>query len=331
MRWYVNDKQRTKEREEEKTAIIAALFLVSVCCVAAFVAIIGLLVILPDTPYKHISQALSKPPYKTREISGFTVRDKSDKYYEYQAELLFTKEGNAADSLDFSFFWDIIAGFDEDAVTFDDPNVTYTVEPADEGWRRLTVHCKNFTGSRSLTAKFIYSAESLIVRDTPHGYYRWDIDAHTDEEIPELNREMATLESPYACANWIKNNITYETISEAPQTAAETFRAGKGDCDDIALLFCYMVRHLFPEAEPRIVEGWTTGGRYHANVLIHTDSGWLMLDPSFPDVKLGVFDFGPFAPSSRISVPFNITDESGHAVTSGGLSVMFGKGTVAEL
>jgi hypothetical protein len=326
-----DNRQKAGKREERKETVVAVLLLIFVCFIVAPVAMIGLLAVIPDTSYKHASQSLHKRSYKTREISGFTVRDKSGEYYEHRAELLLTKEKDAEDSMDFSFLWDVVDGFDESAVTFNDPDVTYKVGPADEGWRRLTIRCKDFDRDQRLIAKFIYPADALVVRDAPPGYYRWDIDAHTDEEIPELNRAMAALESPYACADWIKNNITYDTVSEAPQIAADTFRSGKGDCDDIAILFCYMVKRLFPKTEPRVVEGWTTGGRYHANALIRTGSGWLMLDPSFSDVKSGVFDFGPFVPSGRISVPFNITDASGLAVTSDGPDVAFGKGTVSKM
>jgi hypothetical protein len=326
-----DDKLKARRREEWSEVIIALLLLLAVCCIAAPFSLFGLLAILPDTSYKHLSKSFNKPPYKTREISEFTVRDKVGEYYEYQSEIIFTKDESAASATDFSFIWDVVEGFDEDAVTFDDPDVTYKVGPADEGWRRLTVRCEAFDDSRSLTAKFIYPAEALVVRDTPHGYYRWDIDEYTDEEIPELNRSMATFKSPYACADWIKRNITYGNVSDVPQMAADTFRAGKGDCDDIAILFCYMVKRLFPKTDPHIVEGWTTGGRYHANALILTDSGWLMLDPSFSDVKSGVFDFGPFVPSGKISVPFNITDANGPATTSGGLSIVFGEGTVRKM
>jgi hypothetical protein len=295
------------------------LLLLSVCCIAAPLSAIGLLAILPDSPYKLISQAQHKPSYRTREISGFTVRDKMGEYYEHKVELIFTKKGGAAGSVDFSFLWDVADGFDESAVAFNNPDVTYEVGPPDDGWRRLTVRCKNFDGDQRLTAKFIYPADALVVRDSPQGYYRWDVDTYTNEEIPELNRVMAALKSPYACADWIKNNIAYATVSDAPQFAAATFRSGKGDCDDIAILFCYMMKRLFPKTQPRVVEGWTTGSRYHANALIRTDSGWLMLDPAFSDVKSGVFDFGPFVPSSRISAPFNVTDEDGRAIKSGRL------------
>ncbi|MDR1292665.1 MAG: transglutaminase-like domain-containing protein [Clostridiales Family XIII bacterium] len=331
IRYDNDDKRKAGKSEERKEALIVAFLLIFVCCIVAPIAIIGLLAIIPDTSYKHGAQPFHRLSYKTREISGFTVRDKAGEYYEHQAEVIFTNEGAAVGGVDFSFLWDVTGGFDEDAVIFDDPGVTYDVGPSDEGWRRLTVHCKDFDGDRRLNAKFIYPADALVVRDAPPGYYRWDVDDYTDEEIPALNREMTAFENPYACADWIKEHIKYGTVSDDPQIAAETFRGGKGDCDDIALLFCYMVKRLFPETEPRVVEGWTTKGRYHANALIRTDSGWLMLDPAFSDVKFGVFDFGPFVPSSRISVPFDITDENGFAVTPGGLSASFGKGTVKKM
>jgi hypothetical protein len=324
------DKQKARKRAARKEAAIAVSLLVFVCCAAALIAMAGLLAILPDASYKHLSPFRCKPSYKTREISGVTVRDKSGEYYEHKAQLIFTRGKGATSSMDFSFLWDVVEGFDEDAVTFDHPGVTYEVGPSDEGWRRLTIHCKGFDSDKRLTAKFIYPADALVMRDTPHGYYRWDLDEYTSKEIPELNRVMAALKSPYACAKWIKNNIAYGNISDSPQIAAETFRIGKGDCDDIAILFCYMVKRLFPKAEPRVVEGWTTGGRYHANALIHTDAGWLMLDPALSDVTSGAFDFGPFVPSSRISIPFDITDANGNPVSLGEFNVAFGKGTVNE-
>jgi hypothetical protein len=329
-----DDKAKVRRKKDRKEAIIAVLLFIFVCCIAAPVAMIGLFAIIPDTSHKHTSLFSHKPPYKTREISGFTVRDKAGEYYEHQTELIFTREERekgAAGGTDFSFLWDVVDGFDENAKIFDDPDISYKIGPSDEGWRRFTIRCKNFTGDRRLTAKFIYPANALVVRNDPHGYYRWDVDAYTNEDIPELNRVMTKLESPYDCADWIKENIAYGSVSASPQIAASTFRSGKGDCDDIAILFCYMVKRLFPKTEPRVVEGWTTGSRDHANALIHTDSGWLMLDPSFSNVKLGVFDFGPFVPSGRISVPFNITDANGDYVKPGGLSAAFGKGTVREM
>jgi hypothetical protein len=310
---------------------LVAPLLIAACCVATPFATIGLLTFLTDTPYERAPESLYKLQFKTREISGFTVLDKSGEYYEHKAKLTFTHETGITGSMDFSFLWDVIDGFYESAVTFDHPNVTYDVGPADNGWRRLTIRCEGMDIGRILTARFIYPADALVVRDTPHGYYRWDLDEHMSENIPELNLTISELDDPYACADWINRNISYETVSESPQTAAKTFYSGKGDCDDIAILFCYMVKRMLPHSEPRVVEGWTTGGRYHANALIHTDSGWLMLDPSFSSVKFGVFDFGPFVPSGRISVPFHIRDAEGRALTDGELGAAFDSGTVKRM
>jgi hypothetical protein len=235
--------------------------------------------------------------------------------------------------MSFSFLWDVADGFDEDAVTFDKPGVSYEIlesGEAGEGWRRLVVHCEGIDTEGGLTARLRYSASALAVRDAAPGYYKWDIDAYTEESVPGLDAEIASFENPYACANWIKRNIVYESVSEEPQTAAETFKSGKGDCDDKAILFCYMVKRLFPEMEPRIVEGWTQSGDYHANIALRTDEGWLMLDPSMSSTKFGVFDFDPFAPASRISDPYRITDADGCGIEEGNLGIAFNGGMVRE-
>jgi hypothetical protein len=330
MKRYDDDNRRkTRKKKGSRAAKTVTLLMVFVCCVTIPILIIGLMA-LPNASYRQISRSFYKLSHRTNLVSGFTVRDKSGEYYEHTIELLFTREKGSTDDMDFSFLWDVVDGFDERAVTFDDPGATYEIGPAGPGLRRLTVHCKDLGKDQRLTAKFIYPAETLAVRKTPPGYYRWDLDAYTMEDIPELDRKMATLKSPLACASWIKQHISYQSVSEDPQTAAETFYSGKGDCDDLAILFCYMVKRLFPETTPRIVEGWTTEGRYHANALIHTDAGWLMLDPSVSSVEFGILDFGPFVPSSRISAPFNITDAKGHAVAPGGINAAFGKGTVIK-
>jgi hypothetical protein len=142
---------------------------------------------------------------------------------------------------------------------------------------------------------------------------------------------MRSFKDIYACANWIQKHVSYETVVEDPQTAAETFRSGRGDCDDRALLFCYMVERLLPGMNPRIVEGWAEDGNYHANVELLTDEGWLMVDPSADSVRFGVFNFHPFVPSGAVSPPFNITDADGRAVANGGIGISFGSGTVRAL
>jgi hypothetical protein len=56
-----------------------------------------------------------------------------------------------------------------------------------------------------------------------------------------------------------------------------------------------------------------------------------MLDPSLSGTKFGVFDFDPFVPSGRMSMPFDIADEEGRIVTGAGLTAAFGEGTVMKL
>jgi hypothetical protein len=297
------------------------------CCVAAAIGLVELLASLSGTSHSAIPQTFYSIFHDTQNVSGIVAIDKTGEYYEHDVELIFSDKAGAARDVDFTFTWDVVGGFDEDAVTFDTPGVAYKVDPSKGGWRRVTVHCEDFDLSRSLTATLRYSAEALAVSDTPHGYFKWDVDEYTAKAIPELDEEIASFENIYACANWINQNIEYASVDADPQEAYETFHSRKGDCDDIAVLFCYMVKRLFPEMEPRVVEGWTTEGRYHANALIHTESGWLMLDPAASSVRFGVFDFKPFAPSSRISEPFQITDEEGRTAENGSLSAAFGSGT----
>jgi predicted transglutaminase-like cysteine proteinase len=308
-------------------AKILVSLVAATCCVAAAIGLVELLASLSGTSHSAIPQTFYSIFHDTQDVSGIVAMDKTGEYYEHEVELIFDDKTGAAHGADFSFTWDVVEGFDEDAVTFDAGGVKYKVGTPSDGWRRITVHCEGFDLSQSLTAKMRYSAEALEVSDTPYGYFKWDVDEYTDKAIPELDKEIASFENVYACANWINQNIEYESVDADPQEAWETYSSKMGDCDDIAVLFCYMVKRLFPEMEPRVVEGWTTGGRYHANAMIHTESGWLMLDPSAPSVKFGVFDFKPFAPSSRISEPFQITDEKGRTVENGSLSASFGNGT----
>jgi hypothetical protein len=230
--------------------------------------------------------------------------------------------------ISFSFKWDVVDGFDEATVIFDQPLITYEVAHLRDGWRRLTVHCDDIDIAQGLTAKLTYSADRLALRSAPPGYYKWDAGELTAPDIPALDDTIAALDSIYACADWIDKNISYETVAQDPQTAGETYRGKKGDCDDVAILFCYMVKKLHPGSDLRIVEGWTTDGRYHANVAMRTPRGWLMFDPLAGSMKFGILDFSPFVPSGRISVPFDITDARGRAIPAGALTTAFAHGTV---
>jgi hypothetical protein len=253
----------------------------------------------------------------TREASGLLVRDRTGEYYELTTRFSFNNKTEPAGSADFVFQWNVAEGFDEGAVVFDDPNVAYDVAESEDGWRTITVRCEGLNYGNGLTAKLRYPAEALAVRETAPGYYQWDLDALTEEDVPELNREIASFESLYDCANWIRRNIEYETVSDEPQTAAATFRGKRGDCDDIAVLFCYMAGRLSPETTPRVAEGWTTSGRYHANVLIRTGSGWVTLDPYVSSTQFGVFDIRPFVPSGHVSLPYDVKIAEGGAVEAG--------------
>ncbi|MDR2163878.1 MAG: transglutaminase-like domain-containing protein [Clostridiales Family XIII bacterium] len=286
---------------------------------------------LTGTSYCYIPQSIYRISHHTRNVAGLVVRDKTDEYYEYEAKFLFNNRSGQHGKMNFTFLMDAVEGFDEDAVTFSEPNVTYDVAAAEDGWRRLTINCKGLNADGALIAKLRYPADVLAVRDTAPGYYKWDIETYTEEDIPELDSAITSFKNPYACANWIRQNIDYENIAKGPQTAAETFRIKKGDCDDIAILFCYMTKRLFPEMEPRVVEGWIAGGGYHANVAVHTDAGWLMLDPSLSSARFGVFDFGPFVPSGTISTPFRITNASGCKIDEGGIDISFGDSTVRNV
>jgi hypothetical protein len=269
--------------------------------------------------------------HPTRDVAGLVAHDKTGEYYVHETKLIFDNNTGSSDRMNFTFRWEVIDGFDESAVAFDKPGVSYEVGDTEKGWRRLTITCEGLDVSEGLTAKLRYPAHMISVRDTAPGYYKWDLDAHTEEDIPELNNAMDSFETPYACANWIRQNIVYENFNSDPQTAAETFREGKGDCDDVAILFCYMVKRLFPEMEPRVVEGWTVDGAYHANVTVRTDEGWLMLDPSMSSVRFGVFDFEPFVPSGRVSHPSHITAVNGSASYDGGIEISFAGGSVAKV
>jgi hypothetical protein len=262
--------------------------------------------------------------YRVRDVAGLAVRDKADEYYEHEANLVFENRTGREGEMGFAFLWDVAEGFDESDVSFDKPGVTYEVSAVREGWRRLTVRCEGFDLREGLTAKFLYSADALSVSDAALGYYRWDLDEYTEKDIPELDRAIASFDSPYACADWIIRNIDYGNLSENPQPAAETFRNGRGDCDDMAILFCYMARRLFPEAELRLVEGWASNGDYHANVALRTDEGWLMLDPAMSSTQFGVFDFGPFVPAGLVSPPFCIRDSAGNEAGEGKIGIAFG-------
>jgi hypothetical protein len=334
-----------KEENFQRTTRLGTMLLLSVSCIAAFAGIAEFLAYLSGTSYCYIPQAIYGIFHETREVSEFVARDRSGEYYEHETEFIFSNEAERADAMNFTFLWDVVDGFDEDAVFFNDPNVSYEVGPAGtssdkkapegnsangEGWRRLTIRCKNFNLSKPLTAIVRYPAGKIMVRDAAPGYYRWDLDLHTKETIPELDKVMSSFENPYACANWIRRNIMYKSLTREPQTAAETFRAKQGDCDDIALLFCYMVKRLFPEKTPRVVEGWTVERGYHANVALRDGVAWLTLDPTMPSVRLGAFDLNPFVPAGRLSLPFRITDVKGNAVEKGGIGISFGDGTVRE-
>jgi hypothetical protein len=320
-----------RERKSQKTARMIVSFVAALCCVAVAIGIAESFTSLSGTSFSSILQAFYGISHDTREVSGIVARDKSDEYYEHEVELIFGDKAGAARSMDFSFIWDVVEGFDEDAVIFDDPNVSCEIDPLRDGWRRITVRCEDFDLGKSLNAKLRYSAGALTVSDTAPGYFRWNLDEYTDTAILELDRQIMSFENIYACANWIRRNIEYESVNEDPREASDTFLSRKGDCDDIAVLFCYMVGRMFPEMEPRVVEGWTTEGRYHTNALIHTESGWLMLDPSTSSVKFGVFDFKPFAPSGLIYEPFQITDAEGRTAKDGSLSAEFGHGTVKSM
>jgi hypothetical protein len=334
-----------KEEDLQKTTRLGTMLLLSVSCMAAFAGIAEFLAYLSGTSYCYIPQAVYGIFHETREVSELVARDRSGEYYEHETEFLFSDKAGRTGAMNFTFLWDVADGFDEDAVIFDNPNVTYEVGPAGtssgknapegnsaqgEGWRRLTIRCHNFDLSKPLTAIVRYPAGKIIVRDTAPGYYRWDLDLHTKEAIPELDKVMASFENPYACANWIRRNIVYKSLTREPQTAAETFRARQGDCDDRALLFCYMVKRLFPEKTPRVVEGWTVERGYHANVALRDGVAWLMLDPAAPSVRYGVFDLNPFVPAGRLSLPFRITDAKNNAVEKGVIGISFGDGTVRE-
>jgi hypothetical protein len=288
---------------------------------------------MSGTSRSSVPQAIYGQFYATRDVGGLVALRKADVYYEHETRFVFDGEAGRGGATSFTFLWDVVDGFDEGAVSFDKPGVSYEIietEAVGEGWRRLIVRCEGMDTGSGLTAVLRYSAEELSVRDAAPGYYKWDLDAYTAESIPELDAEIASFENPYACANWIKENIAYENVTEAPQTVAETFYSGKGDCDDRAILFCYMVKRLFPEMGQHIVEGWTKSGDYHANIALHTDDGWLLLDPSMSSTKFGVFDFEPFVPSSRISLPYNITDADGREREEGSLGIAFNGGVVRE-
>jgi hypothetical protein len=304
-----------------------ALFLVGY--VAWFAEETGVLTSLSGSSYHRIPQTLYSVAHSTREASGIVINDKAGEFYEYEAELVFENRAAYDGKVGFTFFWDVVAGFDEEAVTFNVAGVSYSVGESRDGWRMLKIRCEGVNAEDTLKAKLVYSAEALMLRDTEPGYYKWELDALTETRIPELEEEMASFKTPYACANWIKKNIEYVDHASNPQPAASTFRLGQGDCDDIAVLFCYMMKRLYPEMDPRVVEGWTLGGRYHANVAIRTRAGWLLLDPSLSSVKFGVFDFHPFVPAGRLSEPFLITDESGNPIETGGVGIAFGSGNVS--
>jgi hypothetical protein len=315
-----------RKRQRAKQRIIL-LIVASVGFLLAFFVILELAGCLAG-PSGNPIRPLRDPRGDVRDVSGLTIRDKSGEYYEQEAELIFRNRTGTTEKMNFSLIWDVAEGFDEKAVSFDRPDVAYDVAPVRGGWRRLTVRCKDMDGDGRLRARFVYPADAIAVNDDALGYYRWDLDAYMAEDIPGLDAAMTSFEDPYDCAGWIRRNIAYGNVSEEPQTAAGTFRSGKGDCDDVAILFCYMVTRRFPSMDPRVVEGWTTRGRYHANALLRTDGGWLMLDPFHPDAESGVFDFNPFVPSGRISTPFDITDADGNPVVKGGLGVAFGDATV---
>jgi hypothetical protein len=329
------------EERSRKAIRLGVQLMTVVCCMAAFAWAAEFFAHLSCTPYHSIPQSFYGTFHETQEISGLVARDKSKEIYEHETEFVFSNRAERAGKMNFSFSWDAVEGFLEDEVTFDDPNVSCEIGPAGDtvegngtggrGWRRLTVRCRDFDPAKTLTAKLRYPADAIVVRDTAPGYYRWDLDLYIEEDIPELDREIASFQNPYACANWIRKNIRYENISSDPQTAAETFRSGRGDCDDIAILFCYMMKRLFPETTPRVVEGWTVEGGYHANAAMRTRGGWLTLDPIAPSVRFGVFDFKPFVPSGRISPPFRITDAEGDEVEEDSLGISFGEGTVRML
>jgi hypothetical protein len=304
---------------------------VLICGVVVFLGLSALMTHLAGTSYSAIPQYFYGMAHSTREVAGLVVRDKTGARYEYEVKLDFENKTGSEGTVDFTFFWDVVEGFDERAVAFDKPGVAYEVGPGEEGWRRLKVRCEGFDADGGLTAMLRYPADALVLRNAVPGYYKWDLDEHTAEDIPELDSTMASHENLYACANWIRQNIAYVNHEKEPQTAEETFRTGAGDCDDIAILFCYMVKRLFPEMAPRIVEGWTVDGRYHANVVVRTDEGWLMLDPSISSSRFGVFDFKPFVPSGRVSVPFNVTAEGRDADGEDVVGIAFESGTVREM
>jgi hypothetical protein len=320
-----------KNKKAKNTVAVIVFSLLLICYVIPLTSELDILPRLSGSSYCYIPQTLYGFTHNTREVSGFVVDDKTGKFYEHEAELIFENRTGQDDELTFTFLLDVVEGFDESAVTFDAPNVSYSISEIKDGWRRLTILCKGVDTGQALTTKLIYPADALAVRNTAPGYYKWDIATLTEESIPELDKEIASFETPYACANWIKKNIEYLDHTSSPQTAADTVRLGKGDCDDVAVLFCYMMQKLYPETDSSIVEGWTLGGRYHANVAIHTDEGWLMLDPSVSSAKFGVFDFKPFVPAGRLSVPFLITDSEGNAMEAGGVGISFGRGEVAEV
>jgi hypothetical protein len=311
--------------------VSAVVYVILICCVVSSFAASAILIYLSNTSYDFIPQRFYGITHPTRDVAGLVMCDKTGEYYEHETRLVFENNTGFANEMDFSFRWDVVDGFDENAVVFNNPDVTYEVGDADKGWRRLTVSCKGLNVGEGLTAKLRYPANVIALRDTIPGYYKWDLDSYTNETIAELDDVMVSFGNIYACANWIKRNISYEIVTGGPKTAAETFRSGSGDCDDIAILFCYMVERLFPETEPRVVEGWTTEGAYHANVVVCTDEGWLMLDPSMPSARFGVFDFNPFVPSGRVSAPFGIATADGRVVESGGIDIGFAGGTVSNV
>jgi hypothetical protein len=363
-----------EEEEIQKATRLGTMLMLSVSCMVAFAGISEFLAYLSGTSYCYIPQSIYGIFHETREVSELVTRARPGEYYEHETEFVFSNKTGREGAVNFTLLWDVVDGFDENAVVFDAPNISYRVGPAGaagaradretepgsirgetegedadkagaekvgaekedaekvgaegKGWRRLTIRCRDFDPSGTLTALLRYPADKIAVRDTAPGYYRWDLDLHIKEDIPELDQTMASFENPYACANWIKRNIRYKSLSREPQTAAETFRAGEGDCDDIALLFCYMVKRLFPERTPRVVEGWTVDGGYHANVAMRADDEWLTFDPAMSSVRFGVFDLKPFVPSGRVSPPLYITDAKGNAVEDGDIDVIFGAGTV---
>jgi hypothetical protein len=317
-----------EEGDLQRATRLGTMLMLSVFCMAAFAGVSEFLAYLSGTSYCYIPQSIYGIFHETREVSELVARGRPSEFYEHETEFVFSDKTGGKGAVNFTFRWDIVDGFDENAVVFDMPNVSYIIGAEEKGWRRLTVKCEDFDLPATLTAIVRYPADEIVARDAAPGYYRWDLDEHTKEDIPELNKAMASFENPYACANWIRRNIAYENLSDEPQTAAETFRAKKGDCDDIAILFCYMVKRLFPGKTPRVVEGWTTGGGYHANVAMRAGDGWLTLDPTAPSARFAVFDFNPFVPSGLVSSPFRLTDAEGNAMKNGGVDISFGDGTV---